>query len=44
MDLISDSFLNILNLGSSDFVDKCLHLGLIDLPFMVNVNRVEESI
>jgi hypothetical protein len=44
LNFMSNSFLNILNFGSSDFTNKCFHLSLIDLTVVINVNRVEESI
>jgi hypothetical protein len=44
MDPFSDSLLDILNFSCSDFVDKCLHLSLVNLAIVIDVNRVEESI
>jgi hypothetical protein len=38
LDLMGDSLLNILNFGSSNFVNKRLHLSLVDLTIMIDVD------
>jgi len=44
VEFMGDSFLNILNFGSSYMFNESLHLSFIDLSVMIDVDRVEESI
>jgi len=41
---VSDGFLDILDLGSSNMLDEGLHLSFIDHSIMVIINGGEQSI
>lgn len=44
VNFLSDGFLNILDLNSSDLFDELLHLSLADLSIVVFINGRENSV